>query len=143
MKIKIIPWLLVIFWMALIFNLSHQQAYKSNRLSKGATEIIVETIEKVAPNIVVNKRSFNNTLRKNAHLFAYFVLGILVTNALRSSGVTGYRAMGLAIFICVLYAISDETHQLFIPGRGGQVKDVIIDSAGAIVGVLGYRIIRA
>lgn len=33
------------------------------------------------------------------------------------------------------YAISDEVHQLFVPGRGRQVKDVIIDSAGAGVRV--------
>lgn len=41
--------------------------------------------------------------------------------------------------ICILYAISDEVHQLFVPGRGGQVRDVIIDSAGAIAGILGYN----
>ena len=40
MKRKIIPWLLVILWMALIFYLSHQPANKSNGLSKGATEIM-------------------------------------------------------------------------------------------------------
>lgn len=128
--------------MIFIFYLSHQSAYKSNKLSKVATEIIVETIEKVNPNIDVNKRSFNNKLRKNAHFFAYLVLGVLVANGLRSSGMTGYRAIGLAFLICLLYAISDEVHQLFVPGRGCQIKDVIIDSVGAIIGIFGYRIIK-
>ena len=136
MKRKTIPWLLVILWMALIFYLSHQPATKSNRLSKGATEMIVETVEKVVPKVDVNKRSFNHILRKNAHFLAYLVLGILVANGLRSSGVVGYRSIGLALLICVLYAVSDEVHQLFVPGRGGQVKDVIIDSTGAVVGIL-------
>ena len=36
---------------------------------------------------------------------------------------------------CSLYAISDEVHQLFVPGRGAQVKDVFIDIAGAAVGI--------
>lgn len=139
MKRKILLWLLVIFGMALIFYLSHQPANKSNGLSKGATEIIVETLEKAAPNIVINKSEFNHILRKNAHFFAYLVLGILVANGLKNCGIIGYKAIGLAIFICVLYAISDEIHQLFVPGRGGQVKDVLIDGAGAVVGILGYN----
>lgn len=37
-----------------------------------------------------------------------------------------------------LYGITDEIHQLFVPGRSGQVKDVIIDGAGSIVGILVY-----
>ena len=132
---KIYPWLLVLLWMALIFYLSHQPANKSNGLSKATTEIIVETVEKVAPKVDINKRSFNHIIRKNAHFFAYFLLGILVANGLRSSGVIGYKAISFALLICILYAISDELHQLFVPGRGGQVKDVIIDSSGAVVGI--------
>lgn len=139
MKRKILPWILVLLWMALIFYLSHQPATKSNGLSKGTTEIIVKTVEKVAPKVDINKRNFNHIIRKNAHLFAYLVLGILVANGLRSIGVVGYRAIGFALLICVIYAISDEVHQLFVPGRGGQVKDVLIDSAGAVVGILGYN----
>ena len=46
--------------------------------------------------------------------------------------------IGLSLLVCVLYAISDELHQLFVSGRGAQVKDVLIDSAGATVGVCLY-----
>lgn len=38
----------------------------------------------------------------------------------------------------ILYAISDEIHQIYIPGRGGLVNDVIIDSDGAVVGIEIY-----
>ena len=41
----------------------------------------------------------------------------------------------LAFLICVLYAISDEIHQLFVPGRAGQVRDVLIDSSGSFLGI--------
>ena len=61
--------------------------------------------------------------------------------ALRRIGMHGYRMIGLSLLVCVLYAISDEVHQLFVPGRGAQVKDVLIDSAGAIVGVGLYLVI--
>ena len=47
----------------------------------------------------------------------------------------------MALLICVLYAVSDEVHQIFVPGRGAEVKDVLIDSAGASVGVLMYLVI--
>jgi len=57
------------------------------------------------------------------------------------SGVRGYRCVVFALLICILYASSDEMHQIFVPSRGAQVNDVIIDTAGACVGILVYSII--
>lgn len=139
MKRKILSWTLAVLWMALIFYLSHQPAIESNGLSTGITEKIVVMVEKVAPDIKFNMGRFNHMLRKGAHFFAYLVLGILMINGLSSSDIYGFKGIGLAILICILYAISDEVHQLFVPGRGGQVSDVILDSAGAIIGILGYK----
>jgi VanZ family protein len=132
---KILSWIAVILWMVFIFNLSSQEVEQSNKLSTGVTEVIVETIEKVAPNADLDVKSINHKVRKNAHYFAYLVLAVLELNALRRSGVYGYRSIILAVVLCVTYAISDEIHQLFVPGRGGQVKDIIIDSAGVIAGI--------
>lgn len=72
-----------------------------------------------------------------AHFFSYLALGILVAAGLRSSGVNVYRLIGLARVICLLFAISDEVHQLFVPGRGGQVRDVVIKVSGHWLGVWG------
>lgn len=134
---RIFSWILVVIWMGLIFSQSHKPATESNKLSKGVTEIIVETVEKINPDtdMDINVSRFNHILRKNAHFFSYLLLGILTLNALLSSGKDGYKCIGLAFLICLLYAASDEFHQTFIPGRGGQVKDVIIDSGGALVGI--------
>lgn len=142
MNRKVLSWLLAILWMWLIFFQSHKPATESNSLSKGVTEVIVETVEKIDPDIDIDIRNFNHILRKNAHFFSYLILSILVANALESSGLNGYRLMVLAILICVIYAITDEFHQLFVPGRGGQIKDVIIDSVGALVGILIYNFRR-
>jgi VanZ family protein len=139
-KIKIISLAAVILWMMLIFNMSSQVAEDSNRLSTGVTEIIVRTIEMVAPKADFDLGSVNHLVRKNAHFFAYLVLGVLVVNAVRRSGAGGYGGLLLAAGICLLYAVSDEVHQLFIPGRGGQVRDVIIDGAGAVLGLGAYLI---
>ena len=53
-------------------------------------------------------------LDERNNFFAYLILGILVTNGLRSNGITGFKGFRLALLICVLYAISDEVHQLLI-----------------------------
>lgn len=132
---------MVILWMALIFYLSHQPATESNELSTGITEIIITTVENLFPNAEFDIRGFHHMVRKNAHFIAYFILGVLVINALRISGVRGYQSVVLALGICVPYAISDEMHQLFIPGRSGEVSDVHIDSAGASVGIGVYLVI--
>lgn len=138
---KILSWTAVILWMALIFNLSSQVADKSNQMSTGITEIIIKTLEKIAPDTDFDIKSFNHIVRKNAHFFAYLVLGVLVMNALRRSKVYAIRSFILALGICILYAVSDEVHQLFVPGRGGQVMDVFIDSSGAIAGIGLYLLI--
>ena len=46
------------------------------------------------------------------------------------------RALFSAWLTASAYAATDEFHQLFVPGRSGQISDVILDSAGAALGVL-------
>ncbi|MEL7597566.1 MAG: VanZ family protein [Clostridiaceae bacterium] len=130
----LISWIAVFLWMILIFNLSSQVAEQSDHLSTGITEIIIRTINKVIPNI--NFDISNHIVRKNAHFFIYLILGMLAVNALRRSKVVGDKS--IALLICFLYAILDELHQFYVPGRGPGVKDIFIDSAGATVGILLY-----
>jgi VanZ family protein len=134
---KLISWIAVILWMVMIFSLSAQSAASSNQLSKGITGIIVEMIENLM-DIDVEISEINHFVRKNAHFFAYLILGVLVTNALRFH-TSGFKLIILAGLICAGYAISDEIHQMFVPGRGPQLKDVIIDSGGALAGIASYK----
>jgi len=136
--IILLSWIAVILWMLLIFNLSSQTADHSDKLSKGIVAVVVEMIEKVAHGFDIDTSGFNHIIRKLAHFFAYLVLGVLVMNALSQSGVSGMRACVFALGICTLYAVSDEVHQLFVPGRSGQAMDVLIDSAGAVAGMIGF-----
>lgn len=138
---KLLPylaWLLALAWMLLIFRLSGQVAEESSRLSSGLTEVIVDTIARVAPNADWDLEGFHRFVRKNAHFFAYLILGVLVRFALGRSGVRGRKGIAVAWAVCVLYATSDEIHQLSVPGRSGQVGDVLIDSAGAALGLALY-----
>jgi VanZ family protein len=137
---KISSWIFVILWMILIFFLSSQPATQSGALSTGIAAIIIQAIEKFSGHIGFDLAQFDHIVRKNAHFFVYLVLGVLVFHALKRNG--GNRNILLAFLICVLYAISDEIHQIFVPGRGPGVKDVLIDSTGAIVGISMYWVIN-
>src|SRR5690554_2698592 len=97
---KLLPWILVILWMVLIFYLSHQPATRSDELSIGVTETIIKAVSKIVPDIEWDIRNFNHIIRKNAHFFIYLGLGVLVVNALKSSGLGGYRCIGIAFIIC-------------------------------------------
>ena len=140
-QVKImISWIAAILWMLLIFYLSSQTADSSNAVSTGITTAILDLIERVFPGLELELEGFNHIVRKFAHFFAYLVLGTLVLNAHIVSGIKSKKAILSSLAICVLYAISDETHQALVPGRGPQIRDVVIDSAGALAGAVIYSI---
>lgn len=77
----------------------------------------------------------NIILRKNAHAFEYIVLAMLVCNAFFINKFKGKGAVVYVLFICLFYAVTDEFHQLFVPGRTSLVSDVLIDFTGALIGL--------
>ena len=140
--INVISLTALIFWLVLIFYLSAQPVHQSNGLSKKVTEVIIEKVEIFALKTNFNINRMNHLVRKNAHFFAYLILGILVMNVFRRSGMKINKGVILSLAFCILYAMSDEFHQLFVPGRGAQVKDVLLDSAGAVVGIGVYLVVK-
>lgn len=133
---KIISWVVVVLWMLLIFNLSSQVGEQSNQFSTGITIIIVRAIEQVVPEANIDISCLNGVIRKISHFLIYLVLGFLVMNALlKDSKPRSKYFVVLALFICALYAILDEVHQLFVQGRGANLIDAIIDTSGSIVGI--------
>lgn len=140
-KKQIISWVLVIIWMFMLFHFSSQPAAISNNSSKSVTRVIIKIIDRVYPLDIGTSTTenwidqFNHSVRKLGHFVGYFILALLVFNAFWQSGIRGIRLFIYSFLLCFAYAASDEIHQLFVPGRGGQVKDVLIDSAGAIVGI--------
>lgn len=136
------PWIVAIVWMAVIFFLSSQQASDSNQLSTGITKIIVDFISGIFPGMSPQIQWLNHIVRKNAHFIAYFILGFLQINALYINGEKGRKGFCIALIISVLYAASDEFHQTFVPGRSGELRDVLIDSAGALTGIGLYLLAR-
>ena len=86
------------------------------------------------PDLGTGLGGWDLVLRKIAHAAEYAVLGALVM-----------RATGRASLACVLgvaYAISDEVHQSFVPGRLGSPLDVALDTVGVLVGVVVWQTIQ-
>lgn len=144
---KFISWLIVILWSLIIFSLSSQPATKSNNLSKSVTKQIIKATQKGGVlNIQIKPRKnminkLNDIVREYAHAAVYLVLGILVMNAFIMSGVRGYKAFVFSFIFCILYAVTDEIHQLVVPGRGTEVADILIDGIGASTGIGLYKFI--
>ena len=124
-----IKYILVAIWMLVIFLMSSEIAGTSSARS----DEIVRTIQSIGVNAPADLLTF--LVRKAAHISAYFVLGILLFNLLNEYGLVVKKVIFISIAIAMLYACTDELHQMFIPGRSGEVRDVLIDAAGAAIGV--------
>ncbi len=73
---------------------------------------------------------------KAGHMIGYAGLSLLWWRALAAHRSTSERrVLALAFLLTVLYAVSDEYHQTFVPGRSGSLMDVLIDAAGAGIGL--------
>ena len=83
------------------------------------------------PSLGTGLGTWDLVLRKLAHVAEYTVLGALLARAFGRSGV--------ALALGVAYAVSDELHQHFVPGRRGAPLDVLIDSVGVALGIAAWR----
>ena len=130
---------LLVLWMGFIFSMSCENAEESSNTSGQTIKVVLSTVpefekqpEEVKVNII---EELQFIVRKSAHFIGYMILGILASGLILYYGNINKKYL-LAFLICVIYAISDEIHQLFVPGRAGQVRDVLIDSAGSLLGII-------
>lgn len=147
-----ISWLLVIAWMGGIFYLSNMKGEESTAKSTKAVETTikktVETTNKVgltnknpeSKKIKEKAKELNFTARKSMHVFEYFVLTLLLINALYQSGVKGKKIFLIALIISILYACTDEYHQYFRE-RTSSLIDILIDTSGALLSIILLSII--
>ena len=113
---KLAHWLAIIAWACIIFYFSHQPDLKSS-----------------LPDF------WDFVFRKIAHISEYSVLAFLLMRTFIHHKITRKNSAILAAIIAVSYAIGDEYHQTFVAGRGGCVRDVLIDSIGIFFIVIFYK----
>ncbi|WP_138420693.1 VanZ family protein [Aquibacillus sediminis] len=130
--------LVVLLWLVVIFSLSSQVAEDSNQLSEEVTIVVAQAAEKTVPGTTVDVDHFHSIVRKNAHFFIYFVLGLLVVHVIRRMVRPRWKAYWITFSLCVLLACGDEVYQTSVPGRSGQVGDLLIDSLGVLTSLACY-----
>lgn len=138
--------LAVLGWMGVIFWLSAQNGETSGALSQGILTWVVDKLQGVLSPIwqaisgaSIDQEVLHTGLRKLAHFCAYMILSGLVYLDLQVAPIGLMRSLKrhtlaqwlYTLAICGLYAVSDELHQAFVPGRGPSVMDVGIDTLGA------------
>lgn len=138
-KFNIIFCLLLILWMAFIFLMSMQPAEQSSQLSGGIVSKLIAALFHNFDSLSLQQQvDMTNTItfivRKLAHFSEYFILGVLAYLAIPISK-SNVRYI-TAFVICVLYAVGDEIHQYFVPGRACRMLDVCIDTMGILVALL-------
>ena len=86
-----------------------------------------------------NAGQWDFSVKKGGHMTGYALLAVsLVVGQKKHTP----RAIALALGVCCLYALSDEFHQSFVPGRNATLIDVGIDGIGAGVGLLVQQLVR-
>ncbi|GAA0078929.1 VanZ family protein [Clostridium sp. CTA-5] len=132
-KRKIFYWGLLICWMVFIFMMSNQPAVISDKQS--TTAIVILSKLGINLNGMFGELA-NFILRKMAHFLEYMILGILTLNVLSLYYKINKRIKVISLCIVFFYACSDEFHQLFVPGREGAFRDVIIDTLGGSLSII-------
>ena len=131
-----------ILMMCVIYSFSAQTGDVSGALSYKISYQIVETKNEILASgksleqLSQEAADIEFYVRKTAHMTEYCLLAISISFPLYVYGVRGIWLMLLAGFVCVGFAGLDEYHQSFVEARGPSVRDVGIDSCGAMIGIL-------
>lgn len=113
-KVSLRPWLPVIVWMCLIFF---------NSSIPGSS--------------IPSLFQFQDII---FHLFAYFILALFFSRALKNTlpGINSFKIIFFTVIFSVVYGISDELHQVFVPDREFLGFDILVDGIGGFLGALIY-----
>ncbi len=149
MKIKYLSWIPAILLMLIIFNFSSKPAAISGESSLKIASQILKQYERIADihyeeAVRMEKLlTLDHYVRKTAHVTEYALLAAAFALPLWVRRRRGFGLWGLSVLFTAGYAATDELHQRFIPGRSGELRDVLIDSSGAALGALLFLIVTA
>ena len=123
----VLGWAAVAACMGVIFYLSHQPREESAELSLTVMNGVLAVFAWLAE--FLGHEGF----RTLAHGLEYCGLGALLFHAFLQT--TGKSKPFICFAVAVSYAITDEIHQLFVPGRAFQFTDIAVDATGAAAGI--------
>ena len=138
--LRVILIILLLLQMWIIFGFSNQDGETSGSISRRITEIITKNINSIQSlpkdEKEIKLKKIEHIVRKLAHFSIYTVIGFLLMSLMSTYKLKQKNRITISAVIGLLYAISDEIHQAFVPGRGPLVSDVFIDFSGVVVGIL-------
>ena len=144
-----IIWLfLMLIWLMVIFSFSAKKADESTVMSHSVGKLIGNIVIPEYRSWPKDKQEqfaekIDCPVRKCAHASEYAVLGVLMLGTAYSfSEERGKKNRLLCWCAGTAYAATDEFHQLFVPGRSCQFRDVCIDSAGILTGIVLFSMIK-
>jgi len=128
-------WLPLLFWMGVIFGASSKLGSPEN-----TSRFIVPFLRWLYPRISWQTIELvHHCVRKTAHAVEYAVLGFFIWRVVHSAAALASRRTAwhyrFSLLLAALYAATDETHQIFVPGRQPAVTDVLLDTCGAALGL--------
>lgn len=139
--IKILIWIPVIIMAFGIFGFSSQDGEESGGLSRKVSVLVIESIDHI-PTIHMNPdqkeqytKAIEYPIRKCAHMTEYAILCSFIYLAFTIDGISKIKSRFLALCGAVVFACTDEIHQLYVPDRSGRFTDVLVDTAGCIIGL--------
>ena len=144
--IRVILIVLLLMTFSIIFGFSSQDGEESKGLSRKVTEFITQNNEKIQS---LNKQEkakvlhrIEAVIRKIAHFSIYTIIGVLLMALMCMFNIVDKVRVGITLVLGILYAATDEFHQVFVQGRTALITDVVIDTMGVILGILLVLLIR-
>ena len=131
----------IIFICVFIFIMSAKNGQESGSLSGSVIEFFVRLFNRNFDNLPISEQlsiidKYQFIVRKGAHFSIYAALGFFTVGFLNTyKDLRYFKSAIFSLIFVSLYATSDEIHQLFVAGRGGQARDVLIDTLGGIFGI--------
>ena len=144
-NIKYVKCIIAIICCIIIFSFSAVPATGSLKQSKGLTYTIIKVLngnKLTEKELAKLTKRVNPVIRKIAHFSIYMILAIFTYMFIEELNIKSKsekerlrKNILYTCIFCIIYAIFDEIHQIYVPGRTGKVIDVIIDTLGACMGI--------
>ncbi|WP_216696810.1 VanZ family protein [Anaerostipes faecalis] len=142
-KERLLYWGITVVLMIVIFLFSAKTGDSSSKMSIGYAKVLAKLLGRIGifdvstpALLMMHAESVHTFVRKMAHFTEYAVLGFFSYQAITCDLPNSKKSVITAQILCTSYAITDEIHQIFVPGREGKVFDVGIDSFGALTGII-------
>lgn len=128
--LAVVSWIFTAIIAIIIFRFSCDTAEESSEISKNLFDVIIEFIGNI-----IGHEAF----REFAHFCEFAALGFFMAGSFKFTW--DKLKFCLPLIPCALYAVSDEIHQIFVPGRAFEIFDIFVDSCGSLTGILVFMLL--